>query len=112
MKNSMSQLFDREIVRRVFMSLLLLVPICSTAVAQVPDHERAALIALYDATQGWNWTKNTNWRNASDTDFRPPGTECGWYGISCLYNAARNVYQIYLPIGATFLIVAFWVLFG
>ena len=48
--------------------------------------ERAALIALYKATDGDNWKDNTNW--CSDK----PITE--WKGIS--YNDALHLYDIYL----------------
>ena len=39
-----------------------------------PESDRAALVALYEATDGENWTNNTNW--LSD---RPIGE---WYGVS------------------------------
>lgn len=38
--------------------------------------ERAALVALYDATDGANWTNKNGW--LGDT-----GTECSWFGVSC-----------------------------
>jgi len=44
--------------------------------AQVPQIERDALIALYNSTDGDNWTNNTDWLGAA-------GTECGWYGVFC-----------------------------
>lgn len=44
------------------------------------EHEREALIALYKATNGDNWTNNTNW--CSDK----PISE--WYGISTWSNGA------------------------
>ena len=47
--------------------------------AAIPASERAALIAIYDSTNGAGWRYHTNWRNAEDTDFAPPGTEVnGW----------------------------------
>lgn len=49
--------------------------ICEAA-AQVPIAEREALIALYSATDGPQWTTSTNWLGA-------PGTECTWYGVTC-----------------------------
>jgi hypothetical protein len=42
----------------------------------IPTDERNALLALYNATNGKNWKNSQNWNG-------PPGTECGWYGISC-----------------------------
>lgn len=33
----------------------------------IPASERAALIALYNSTNGAGWTNNTNWMGASGT---------------------------------------------
>ena len=63
--------------------LLLLIVGVVAAEANLPDTERAALIALYDSTGGSGWTYNTNWRNTDDTDFNDPGTECTWRGVVC-----------------------------
>ncbi len=38
--------------------------------------ERDILIALYNATDGSNWTNNSGWLGAE-------GTECNWYGVNC-----------------------------
>jgi Leucine-rich repeat (LRR) protein len=53
------------------------------ASAAIPANERAALIAVYESTNGSSWTDRTHWRNAADTDFAPSGTECTWYGVTC-----------------------------
>jgi len=52
--------------------------------AAVPAHERAALIALYNATEGDRWTRNTGWKTAPlyIDGFAMPGTEGNWYGIT------------------------------
>jgi hypothetical protein len=42
----------------------------------VSEVERAALIALYEATGGPSWTHNVGWLGA-------PGTECKWHGVDC-----------------------------
>ncbi|MGZ4780195.1 MAG: Two component regulator three Y domain protein, partial [Thermoanaerobaculia bacterium] len=47
-----------------------------TSAAAVPQKERDALIAIYDATGGPQWTSSDNWKGS-------PGTECSWYGVSC-----------------------------
>ena len=57
--------------------------VAGEASAAIPAGERAALIALYNSTSGAGWTDRTNWRNAEDTDFAPPGTECTWLGVTC-----------------------------
>jgi hypothetical protein len=54
------------------------------ASAAIPASERAALIALYDSTNGAAWANRTNWLGAS-------GTECTWYGVSC--NASEDHVQ-------------------
>ncbi|MCP4901114.1 MAG: hypothetical protein GY906_29440, partial [bacterium] len=55
----------------------------STTTPSISSPERDALIALYNSTDGANWDDNTNWRNAVDTDFNDPGTECTWHGVHC-----------------------------
>jgi len=59
----------------ILIAVLALIPM-SFAQAQVPPAERAALIALYNSTDGPNWTTNTNWLGAV-------GTECTWFFVSC-----------------------------
>ena len=53
--------------------------------ADIPAIERAALIALYNSTDGDNWTDNRNWKEPPlHTDgFAMPGTENTWHGINC-----------------------------
>ncbi len=63
--------------------VMLILLAAATARAAVPAGERAALIALYDATNGAGWSDQSNWRNAGDTDFNVAGTECQWFGVSC-----------------------------
>jgi Leucine-rich repeat (LRR) protein len=50
----------------------------------IPAQERTTLIALYNATNGDNWTDNSKWKLPPlDADgFAMPGTEGSWYGIS------------------------------
>lgn len=57
----------------LLMSLWIWLP---KANAAIPNSEREALIALYNATGGANWTNNSGWLGAV-------GTECGWYRVSC-----------------------------
>lgn len=63
------------------LGLLLLAP--GVASAAIPAAERLALTTLYTSTNGGGWTDRTNWRNAGNTDFGAPGTECTWYGVVC-----------------------------
>lgn len=48
---------------------------CVSANAAIPDRERAALLAIYNATDGPHWTVQ-DWGDA-------PGNECNWYGVTC-----------------------------
>ena len=64
-----------------FLAAMVFVP--SVAQAQT-DAERAALVALYDATGGENWTNNTNWK----TD-EPVGD---WYGVTVDNGAVTDIY--------------------
>jgi Leucine-rich repeat (LRR) protein len=66
------------------LSALLAIGLATEARAAVPPAERAALIALYDGTNGAGWSNRSNWRNADDTGFNDVGTECTWYGVTCL----------------------------
>lgn len=70
-------------MRRVFVALVLLPSFLVSAQNEFADEgrrikaeERAALIALYEATDGPNWTHRDGWLGA-------PGTECSWYGVLC-----------------------------
>lgn len=71
--------------RRFFAILMLWLLGCfaTAAEAQIPSTERDALIAWYTSTDGANWNDRTNWRNADDTSFNDPGTECTWFGVTC-----------------------------
>ena len=56
--------------------------ITASASAAIPSSQREALIAVYDATGGANWTNNTGWKGAT-------GTECEWYGVQCDFEKTR-----------------------
>ena len=55
---------------------LLLNSLAGASYAQIPQIERDALVALYNSTDGANWTDNTGWMGAA-------GTECFWFGVTC-----------------------------
>lgn len=55
--------------------ILALIPL-GFAHAQIPAAERDALIALYNSSDGANWSNSSNWLGAV-------GTECTWYGVTC-----------------------------
>jgi hypothetical protein len=70
-------------VRRGVIFSILIIAGVGLSQAAIPASEREALIALYNSTNGPGWTHQFNWRNATNTDFNDPGTECTWYGVSC-----------------------------
>jgi Leucine-rich repeat (LRR) protein len=89
-------LFARTFLRALFLILLGGSTLAANfSHAAIPATERAALIALYNSTNGAGWLNRTNWRNAADTDFNAAGTECTWFGVSCSAGAT-NVAQISL----------------
>jgi hypothetical protein len=61
----------------------LLVFAISSAQAQIPPSQRAALIALYNATNGGSWNNSWGWKlpPLAPDGFAMPGTESGWYGV-------------------------------
>ena len=67
-------------------AVFLLIVFSSIDVYCASTAEREALIALYNSTDGPNWTTNTGWLGES-------GTECTWYGITC---QDSNIIQIIL----------------
>jgi len=59
--------------------------------------ERQALIDLYNSTTQYRrWRRNDNWRDASGTEFNEPGTECSWWGVTCVPGRVA-IAEIYLP---------------
>ncbi len=59
----------------------------------IPLTERAALIALYNSTDGDNWTNKDGWKQTplEEDGFGPIGTEENWYGISITANRVTEI---------------------
>ncbi len=57
-----------------------------TVAGDCPNPAMSALVALYNSTDGDNWTNNSGWLDTCDV--------CQWYGVHCSNN---NVYRIELP---------------
>ncbi len=55
---------------------IILFSLAGASYAKVPQIERDTLIALYNSTNGVNWTANTGWLGEA-------GTECSWFGVRC-----------------------------
>ena len=64
---------------------LLLCFVSAISFANISNKEKSALIALCDATNGDNWTDNTDWKVTN--------TPCSWYGVTC---SDGNVTGLYL----------------
>jgi hypothetical protein len=69
--------------------LLLLISLAAASHAQVPQIERDALVALYNSTDGANWTDNTGWNGSA-------GGECDWKGVACSAGDSPNVIRLLL----------------
>ena len=70
-----------NIYYKISVSIILLLIGVGSSVGAIPQVEREALIALYNSTNGDNWTNNDNWLG-------PPGTEGSWYGVT--YDSGKN----------------------
>ena len=45
------------------------------SVSEIPQEECEAMVALYENTDGANWSNNSGWLDTS--------TPCNWYGVTC-----------------------------
>jgi hypothetical protein len=53
------------------------------AQTQIPETECLALVALYNGTDGPNWTHHTDWLETLEP--------CGWYGVDCFGGSVLNL---------------------
>ena len=67
--------------------------------AAISATERAALIALYNSTNGDSWIDNPEWKGGTlDPDgFQVPGTEGSWFGITLNYALGARLLAIGIP---------------
>ena len=74
--------------RHLFIGIVVFLSFCGLTVrhgqAAISADERAALIALYNSTDGDNWTNNSGWKEPPlDADgFAMPGMENTWFGVT------------------------------
>lgn len=66
----------KKSVTAILIVSALIAVACGNLFAAIPVVEREALIALYNSTDGPNWTDSTNWLGEA-------GTECTWFGVTC-----------------------------
>ncbi len=80
-------------IKKIILFLLFLLVCKLTVSAAISASERAALIALYNATGGDIWTDSSGWKTEPlDTDgFAMPGTEGGWYGITVTADQVTSI---------------------
>ncbi len=69
-------------VLTTLLTLITLFSNTSWIQAEVSATEKAALVALYDSTNGANWTNKTGWENSATTD----PCEGNWHGVTCNAN--------------------------
>ena len=76
-----------------YIILILFVSFSGFVHGAIPAEERAALIALYNSTNGDDWTDNSGWKTPPlHTDgFAMPGTEGTWYGIGVSGDSVTTV---------------------
>lgn len=68
-----------------FAATILLLLICvGSAVGDIQEVEREALIALYNSTNGDNWTRNYYWLD-------PKCPECRWEGVTCQFGKVSRL---------------------
>ncbi len=62
--------------QRLFICAAIVTFVSAYAHAAIPQRERDALLAIFNATGGANWQSKDGWGG-------PPGTECNWYAVTC-----------------------------
>ncbi|MCP5052215.1 MAG: hypothetical protein GY940_33920, partial [bacterium] len=69
---------------KLLLIIALLFSWAGLSLGAIPASERAALIALYNSTNGDNWTDNSGWKgNNNEPDgFSQMGSEGSWVGIT------------------------------
>ena len=86
-------LFGIKQFKSMIFIILIALSIHSAAYGAIPVSERAALIALYNSTNGDGWTDNSGWKAAPvDADgFAMPGTENTWFGITVTDDSVYDI---------------------
>lgn len=82
-----------------FLSSLIFLQTSTILQSAVPSEERAALIAIYKATNGDKWYYRSGWKDGTlETDgFGPYGSEGNWHGITVsTVNSQDHVTKLYL----------------
>lgn len=87
-KNSMFKCFTIAIVIAIAASA------SASLEAAIPAEERAALVALYNTTNGDNWNNNSGWKEGTlePDGFGPVGSENTWYGVAVSGDHVTGLY--------------------
>jgi gliding motility-associated-like protein len=67
---------------KILLNIITLL-ISFSGIAQVPTIERDALIAIYNSTDGANWTDNTNWNTTAPVS--------SWFGVTVTGNSVTGI---------------------
>ena len=89
-----------KIFKRCIVFIVVSIIFSGVVMGGIPAQERAALIALYNATNGDIWVDQSGWKTAPlDADgFAMPGTEGNWFGVFVLTTpTVDQVVKIFLP---------------
>lgn len=70
-------------------------PTATDCIAQteIPQAECETLVALYNSTDGPNWSNNFGW-NVTDTP-------CSWYGVTCSGERVQDLYLVHNGLSGT-----------
>ena len=72
-------------MKKILLYSILLLSFSATA--QSLEGDRLALVALYNSTNGSNWTNKYGWNVPGNVGDNP----CGWYGVSCSNNRVSEL---------------------
>lgn len=63
-------------IAMLLMIIVLVTQFADVTSSSAPSDERAALVALYNATNGHSWAKNDNWLDGDPCQNK-------WHGVTC-----------------------------
>lgn len=78
---------NRSLIIVMVLLLALAIVVSANAAPNDDPEKRAALIALYNSTDGPNWHRNDGWGS--------PSSYCAWYRVIC--NDSFDVMRLALP---------------
>jgi hypothetical protein len=81
-------------IKKCIIIWLFIIALSGPLFSAIPQIEREALIALYNSTNGDNWTSKTGWKTPPlHTDgFALPGTECYWKGVIVTNECVKKIW--------------------